>query len=169
MKVKGEQLIRKNGEAAFLETAVTYEESSKRALFDVLAELRIELPRPKKMKDRELTAKLWELIHALLGQSIVLCNTDHLSDRELYTLLWNETLHKSFVRSPHYTLYIDMTKTGDDGGMPIYLKYYATEAQRKMYSEFYPAFKMPMHVEPPCRRDHLIPDVLPQARRKHVN
>src|SRR5262249_52403484 len=100
MKVKGEQLIRKNGEAAFPETAVTYEESSKRALFDVLAELRIELPRPKKMKDRELTAKLWELIHALLGQSIVLCNTDHLSDRELYTLLWNETLHRSFVRSP---------------------------------------------------------------------
>jgi hypothetical protein len=50
--------------------------------------------------------------------------------------------------------------------MPIYLKYYATETQRKMYSEFYPAFKMPKHVEPPCRRDHLIPDLPPQAGRQ---
>jgi hypothetical protein len=166
MKAKTEQLKRRNGEEAFLESVFSGGGLSKRTLLDVLSELSIELPRPKKLKDRELTAKLWEVIHALLGQSIVLCNTDHLSDRELYTLLWNEILRKPFVISPHYTLYVDMTKTGVDGGMPIYLKYYATETQRKMYSEFYPAFKMPKHVEPSCRRDHLIPDLPPQARRQ---
>jgi len=168
MKAKSEQMKRRNGEEASLDSVLSADALSKRTLLDVLSELSIDLPRPKKLKDRELTAKLWQVIHALLGQSIVLCNTDHLSDRELYTLLWGEVLHKPFVISPHYTLHVDMTKTGADGGMPIYLKYYASEAQRKMYSEFYPAFKMPKQIAPPCRRDHLIPDVPPQARR-HVN
>jgi hypothetical protein len=143
--------------------------SPKRTLFDLLTELNIELPRPQALTNRRLTAKLWEVIHALLAQSIVIGNTDHLSDRELYALLWNETLQKQFVISRHYTLHIDMTKTGPNDGMPIYLKYYASEAQRQMYSQFYPEFKMPKHVEPPRRRDHLIPDVAPQGRRRHVN
>ena len=141
----------------------------KRTLIDLLGELGIELPRPKKLTDRELTVKLWEVIHALLGQSIVLGNTDHLSDRELYTLLWNETLREEYVISPHYTLNVDMTKTGIDNGMPIYLKYYASEEQRRMYSDVYPDFKMPEHVDPPRRRDHLIPDVASQVNKKHVN
>jgi hypothetical protein len=143
--------------------------SCKRTLFDVLTELKIELPPPEKLTNHRLTAKLWEVIHALLDQSIVLGNTDHLSDRELYTLLRDETLHKQFVISRHYTLQVDMTKTGVNDGMPIYLKYYASEAQRRLYLQFYPRFKMPKHVDPPRRRDHLIPDVAPQSRKKRVN
>ena len=150
-------------------SVVSGDGSCKRTLFDVLTKLKIELPPPEKLTNRRLTAKLWEVIHALLDQSIVLGNTDHLSDRELYKLLWKETLHKQFAISRHYTLEVDMTKTGVDDGMPIYLKYYASEAQRRMYSQFYPRFKMPKHVEPPRRRDHLIPDVPPQSRRKRVN
>ena len=151
------------------QTVVPVADSSKRTLLEILTELHIELPRPEKLTNRRLTTKLWEVIQALLGQSIVLGNTDHLSDRQLYTLLRNETFHKHFVISRHYTLHVDMTKTGIDDGMPIYLKYYASETQRKMYSEFYPGFKMPKHVEPPPRRDHLIPDVPPQSRRKRAN
>jgi len=135
----------------------------------VLQESDIELPRPKKLRDRELTIKLWEVIHALLRNCVVIGNTDHLSDRELYTLLWNETLRREYILSPHYPLHIDMTKTGVDDGMPIYLKYYATEAQRRMYSEVYPEFDMPPHVEPPCRRDHLIPDLPSKTKAKQVN
>src|SRR5262245_12453813 len=149
--------------------SVPFETSLKRTLIDLLGELGIELPRPKKLTDRELTAKLWEVIHALLGQSIVLGNTDHLSDRELYSLLWNETLREEYLISPHYILHIDMTKTGIDNGMPIYLKYYATESQRRMYSDVYPDFKMPDHVDPPRRRDHLIPDGASPVDKKYVN
>ncbi len=147
----------------------TLETTPKRTLFNVLGELGIDLPRPKSLKDRELTAKLWEVIHALLRQFVVLCNTDHLSDRELYTLLWNETLREEYVVSSHYTLHIDMTKTGVDAGMPIYLKYYASEEQRKMYLRAHPDFKMPLHIEPPRRRDHLIPDNPSEASKKHLN
>ena len=138
-----------------------YGTSPKRMLMDLLREAGIDLPRPQKMTGREVTAKLWEMIHGLLGHSIVLCNTDHLSDRELYTLLWKETLRKEFVRAPRYPLHIDMTKTGVDDGMPVYLKYYASEPQRQMYSQVYPEFKMPAHVDPRPRRDHLIPGDLP--------
>jgi len=154
-------------EEAFLEHVLAFETAPERTLFDVLGDLGIELPRPKKLTDRELTAKLWEVIRSLLKQSIVLCNTDHLTDRELYDLLWNDTLRKEFVISSHFTLHIDMTETGVEDGMPTYLTYYASEAQRQEYLEAYPDFKMPRHVEPPLRRDHLIPDVPPMSSKRH--
>ena len=153
-------------EEAFLERVLAFETSPKRTLIDVLQDFGVELPRPSKLTDRGLTTKLWEVIHALLGQFIVINNTDHLSDRELYTLLWNETLRKEYVVSPRHAIQIDMTKTGVDEGMPVYLKYYATEAQREMYSQVYPDFEMPEHVEPPRRRDHLIPADPSQVNKK---
>jgi len=156
-------------EEAFLERGLDYGTSLKRTLIDLLGESGVDLPRPKKLTDRELTVKLWEVIHALLGQSVVLGNTDHLSDRELYTLLWNETLRQEYIISTHYPLDIDMTKTGIDDGMSIYLKYYASEEQRRMYADVYPDFEMPEHVEPPRRRDHLIPDVSSQVNKKYLN
>ena len=146
-------------EEAFLSSVLAFETSPKRTLMDLLSELGIELPRPRKVSDSELTAKLWEVIHALLSRAVVLCNTDHLSDREFYTQLWHETLRQEFVICPHYTIHIDMTRSGIDDGMATYLKYYASEEQRQMYAEVYPDFEMPAHVEPPPRRDHLIPDV----------
>jgi hypothetical protein len=90
-----------------------------------------------------VTAKLWEVIRALLSRNIVLANTDHLSDRELYTLLWNETLREESVISPTNTLHLDMTRTGIDDGMPIYLRYYASEEQREMYSDCTRSSKCP--------------------------
>jgi hypothetical protein len=142
---------------AFLESVLAFESSSPRRLLDVLRESGVELPQPRKLTGKALTSKLWEVIHALLARSVLLCNTDHLSDRTLYTLLWKKTLRTEFVISSRHTLNIDMTDTGGDTGMAIYLKYYATEEQRQMYSEVYPNFKMPHHVDPPKRRDHLIP------------
>jgi len=146
-------------EEAFLERVLAFETTPKRTLFNLLGELGVELPRPKTLNDRDLTTKLWEVIHALLGKCVVLGNTDHLSDREMYAQLWNDTLREEYVVTPHYTVHIDMTKTNEaDRGLPIYLKYYATEEQRRIYSRAHPDFKMLPHVEPPRRRDHLIPE-----------
>lgn len=156
-------------EEAFLERVLEFESSPKKTLVEVLQDIGVELPAPSRLSDVELTAKLWEVIHALLAQFVVLCNTDHLSDRELYTLLWNETLRKEVVMCPRYRIEIDMTCTGPEEGMPAYLKYYATEEQRRMYAQFHPHFQMPEHVEPPRRRDHLIPNDPSQVSRKHLN
>jgi len=153
-------------EEAFLERALAYETSPKRVLFDLLVEAGIDLPRPRKLTDKEITTKLWDVIHALLARSVVIGNTDHLTDRDLYVLLWNETLRDEYVISVEYPVNIDMTKTGVDDGMPTYLKYYASEVQREMYREAYPDAELPDHVEPPPRRDHLIPDVPPKLQSK---
>src|SRR5437773_1901467 len=101
-------------EEAFLERVLAFETSPKRTLIDVLSDVDIELPRPSKLTDRALSDKLWEAIHALLAQFVILGNTDHLTDREFYTLLWNETLRKEYVINPNYSIHIDMTKTGVD-------------------------------------------------------
>jgi len=156
-------------EEAFLERVLAFETSPRRTLFEILHELNVELPRPKKLTDGELTAKLWEVIHALLSRSIVLGNTDHLTDRELYTLLWNETLREEFVICPDYAINVDMTKTGPDNGIPIYLKYYASEEERRLYSDAYPGCELPQHVEPPLRRDHLIPDIPSNVKKMDLN
>jgi hypothetical protein len=145
-------------EEAFLEKVLAFETSPRRVLFDLLQEMGIHLPKPVELKGEQLTLKLWEVINALLARYIVISNTDHLDNRELYTLLWNETLRQEFVISQHHTLHIDMTRTGPDDGMPVYLKYYATEEQRRLIMKHNPGFKMPEHVEPPPRRDHLIPE-----------
>jgi hypothetical protein len=138
-------------------------------LLDVLTESGVEVPQPRDLTGKALTSKLWEVVRALLARSVVLCNTDHLSDRELYAFLWKKTLRTEFIMSTQHTLNIDMTDTGTDAGMATYLKYYATEDQRQMYSEVYPNFKMPEHVDPPKRRDHLIPVRPSHAGEKQVN
>ena len=41
------------------------------------------------LSDNELSPKLWEIIHGLLALRVSIGNTDHLSDRALYALLYN--------------------------------------------------------------------------------
>ena len=44
--------------------------------------------------DEQLTARLWEVIHALARQAVYLHSTDHLSDRQLYKQLTEDALHE---------------------------------------------------------------------------
>jgi len=152
-------------EETFLKRVLAFETSPKRTLFDLLRKSEVELPRPDEVTDEALTKRLWKVIRALVAKSVILGNTDHLSDRELYMLLWNETLRREFVISPHFTLHVDMTETGVDDGVPTYLKYYASKEERRMYSNAHPTFKMPAHVDPPRRRDHLIREEPSRSRR----
>src|SRR5206468_1836392 len=87
-------------EEAFLERVLAFETSPSRVLFDVLAEYGISLPPAAELKDKQLAAKLWEVINTLLLQRIVVSNTDHLPDRELYDLLWKDVLREEFVICP---------------------------------------------------------------------
>jgi hypothetical protein len=155
-------------EVAFLESVLAFETSRKRTLFELLEESGIGLPSPENLAGSELTGRLWEVIHALGSHSVILCNTDHLSDRELYALLWKETLRNHCVASPQHVIRLDMTENGRDDGMAMYLKYYASDGQRQMYADVYPKFKMPPHVDPPRRRDHLIPDAPRRLRKQHA-
>ena len=124
----------------------------------MLVQSGLKLPPPDHLTDSGLYDKLWELIRTLLELRISIDNTDHLSDRELYTVLCNETLQSDFAAGTGCILHIDMTESADyEEGLQTYLKYYASEKELRRYARMFPDLTIPAHCEPPARRDHLIP------------
>jgi hypothetical protein len=145
-------------EEAFLRSVLAYEIAPKKALIDALVESGVSVPAPADLPDHVLSSKLWEVIHGLLALGITIGNTDHLSDRALYAVLYDETLHTEFAVGFKQTMQIDMTETGNyEDGLRTYLTYYATEKERRKYAKMFPKLLIPPHCEPPKRRDHLIP------------
>jgi hypothetical protein len=145
-------------EEAFLKSVLAYEIAPKRTLMEAVTESGVIVPAPDDVPDTALSAKLWEVIHGLLALHVSIGNTDHLSDRALYTLLYNETLDVEVVVGMGQTMTIDMTETGSyEDGLRTYLTYYASEKERRRYARIFPKMYMPPHCDPPNRRDHLIP------------
>ena len=50
----------------------------------------VELPDPDSISDDDLTPKLWEVLSGLAERHIYLEDTDRLSDRELYAMLYHD-------------------------------------------------------------------------------
>ncbi|MEX0866690.1 MAG: hypothetical protein WD030_04980 [Pirellulales bacterium] len=82
-----------------------------------------------------LHEKLWETIHELFSQRITLDFTDHLSDRQLYTLIYRDILPAQEKRVPAAESYLhwDCADVGDDS--EIWLTYYASEEDRQSWYE----------------------------------
>ena len=71
--------------------------------FDEPAELicrGVDMPPPYALDDEELATHLWQVIEELAKMRIFLKRTDHLTDRQLYTLLWSQTLHELVKAMP---------------------------------------------------------------------
>lgn len=138
-------------------------------LFDELTEAGVLLPPPDGLDDSQLTAKLWEVIDALALRSTFLLNTDHLSDRELYTELWDDLLREPFVpiSVPENVgqgfWFLDLVGSGSEEHIFLHLKHYADEEQRRIWLEDWPDDPMPDHEDPPYDRDRLLPQ--PEARK----
>lgn len=86
--------------AQFWLSVADYEQAPWTTHFQELVDAGGELPAPESMDDRQLTAKLSEVIDALARMRVFLSQTDHMSGRELYTLLWKDTLRKSVKDMP---------------------------------------------------------------------
>lgn len=98
-------------------------------------EPKLELPRPDALNDEQLHDLLWDTIQRLYDKRIVLDFTDHLSDRQLYCLIYRDILsspEKKLERSDNY-LHWDCA---DAGGDPeVWLRYYASEEDRRGWKE----------------------------------
>jgi len=146
--------------AQFWLSAAAYEQAPSTTHFQLLEESGIELTAPDSMKDERLATKLWEVIEGLARLRIFLSQTNHLSDRELYELLWRDVLREAVKDLPldHSSAWhIDLAGSGSDEDTNLYLKYYAGEDIRRQWAADFPDDEMPDHEKPPFDRDRHLP------------
>ena len=119
---------------------------------------RVELPDPEAVPDMEIAAILWRVIVALAKHRVFLERTNHLSDRELYSVLWHDVLREEHAALPEGIpggWHVDVP--GDDEQATNYLTYYASEQERQLWRKDFPDVKLPSRREPAYDRDSALP------------
>lgn len=94
-------------------------------------------PRPDALDDGDLHEILWDVIHKLFSQRIVLDFTDHLSDRELYTMIFRDILPAREKKLDWPRSYLHWDCTGPCGDPEVWLRYYASEEEREDWADTY--------------------------------
>lgn|SRR6185312_6451201 len=147
-------------EEGFWNYVVDYEKAPWTTNFQQLENAGVSLPAPDSLTDEELTAKLWEVIQKLALLRVFVEQTDHLSDRELYTHLWTESLReetKALTLGPNSACHIQILGGCSEEDMELYLKYYGDEDFRQSWQKDWPKDPIPAHEDPPYDRDRLLP------------
>ncbi len=109
-------------------------------------------PRPEVLDENDLRQILWEVAHKLYDQRIVLDFTDHLSDHDLYCLIFRDILPAREKKLDWPGNYLHWDCTGPSSDPEIWLRYYANEEERQAWSETYRQ-PLPPAVTPPHPRD----------------
>jgi hypothetical protein len=92
------------------------------------------LPVPDSVSPQLLHGLLWDTIHKLYDQRIVLECTDHLDDARLYRIIFRDIL-------PAWEKKVDLPRNFlhwrclDDDDTETWLRYYATDRERTQYHE----------------------------------
>ncbi len=92
------------------------------------------LPRPASLDDDVLKTLLNDTIERLFSLRVVLEMTEHLSDRELYTLIYRDILpscEKKVDLPGNYLCW----RCWDESDTDTWLRYYATESERLQWLE----------------------------------
>lgn len=119
----------------------------------------IQLRPPEELSDAELTAQLWVVIRALAARNTFLSSTDHLSDRELYTHLFEETFHQvtEDVVAPGWNQHIDIVGGCSEEDIRLHHRYYAADESRALWLAQFPDDVLPPKEVPPYDRDRRLP------------
>ncbi|MCS7304064.1 MAG: hypothetical protein NZ602_03015 [Thermoguttaceae bacterium] len=112
-------------------------------------------PRPDQLSDDELPDILYEVINKLWEKRIVLDFTDHLSDRELYTLIYRDILPAREKKLDLGNNYLHWDCTGPSPDPEIWLRYYASDQEREEWARTY-------HRPPPPKSKPPYPRRLPR-------
>jgi hypothetical protein len=94
-------------------------------------------PRPDMLSDEDLREILYDVIRKLFDKRLVLDFTDHLSDRELYRLIYRDILPAREKKIDSGTAHLHWDCAGASGDPEVWLRYYATEEERQCWAETY--------------------------------
>lgn len=108
-------------------------------------------PRPDVLSDGDLHEILHDVIGKLVEKRIVLDFTDHLSDRQLYTLIYRDILPSREKKIDTGTNYLHWDCAGAGGDPEIWLRFYASDEERRAWAETYRQ-PLPQRSRPPYPR-----------------
>ena len=148
-------------EEGFWNYVDAWKEAPETTHFKQLEDAGVTLPAPDSLDDAQLSLKLWEVIDKLATFRAFLHDTNHLSDRELYTLLWTDILREetkdlTFVEGTNCQ--IPLLGSGSEEDIELYLKFYADDDYRNSWLKEFPDTRLPQHVDPPYDRDQYLPE-----------
>ena len=112
----------------------------------------LTLPHPDELPEIRLRELLYDTVDRLFSKHIVLDFTDHLTDRQLYCLLYRDILptHEKLLRRANNYLHWDCANI--DGDPDAWLRYYASEEERQTWTEETEGYLPPVE-DPPFPRD----------------
>jgi hypothetical protein len=93
----------------------------------------LQLPIPEELTDAQLHERLWHTIHALYEKRVALNFTDHLSDRQLYCLLYRDILPAAEKKLDIPKNFLHWHCLDIDEDPQTWLRYYATPEEREMW------------------------------------
>lgn len=136
---------------------------------EILAEHGYAPLAPTELDDRQLPGRLWELLYAAAARRFFFHATDHLSDRDLYELLWRQWLDELTADIPleaetNTTLIVSELNAKGMTREEIWLRYYAEEEDRVLLSL---SDLIPPHEDPPHDRDRFLP-LPPRSLKAHA-
>jgi hypothetical protein len=136
---------------------------------------------PSEVDDRQLPGRLWELLYAAAARRAFFHDTNHLSDRDLYTVLHEQWLDEPTADIPleaETNTHLNFSEFNANGltHEEIWLRYYAREDDRALWrkddsgfrfyatedecakhAKDYPKDQLPPKEKPPCNRDWRLP------------
>ncbi len=95
----------------------------------------LNLPRPESLDDTRLHELLWETIHSLFSKRIVLDFTHHLSDRELFCLIYRDILPSREKKIERTRTFLHWLCLDPHSEADVWLRYYATKEERESWAE----------------------------------
>ena len=142
----------------FLKRVVAFESGPTTTDFNRLTADRVPLPPPDEVPNGDIGAILWRVIFGLAKLRVFLSRTNHLSDHELYCVLWHSVLREEVTVVPQeVTGAWHVDTPGDGPESENYLTYYATEQEREQSRKDFPDLGLPARKPPLHDRDDDVP------------
>jgi len=94
----------------------------------------LTLPSPDSLDDQQLARLLDETLEKMYDQRVVLDFTEHLSNRQLYTLIYRDILPSSEKKIDLPKNYLHWHCLDDTDEPEVWLRYYATADERRVWS-----------------------------------